>query len=297
MIKSPILNRTGRFLTAHGFLFALFVFVGGIIVWTLYDTLVPSTEYWDLYYPNLPPPLDGKTIAQLSDLHLEDLRIPPQRIRAILQAAQPDLLVLTGDVISTGSDLDKVSAYLDNLPSRYGKYIVMGNNDYAHFSHTLFERYLTLLRGLGWSPLLNDAVYNPDLHLWIIGVDDPATAHDDVPKAYAKLNNTNVQGTFRLVLAHSTDCLDDVAQEGADLLLTGHTHGGQIRLPGLQPFLANTYLGSKGLYEGYHVVEGIPLYINRGLGESMLPFRFNVRPEITIFTLHRGDSPPRHHTG
>ncbi|MHB1406630.1 MAG: metallophosphoesterase [Desulfitobacteriaceae bacterium] len=269
----------------------------GLFAWAEYDTRTLKLEQWDLYYPDLPEPLAGKSIVQLSDLHLENLKISPHRIQETVASAKPDLLVLTGDVIETRTDLDKVRDYLAPLQASSGKYLVMGNNDYSHFSRTLFTRYSELVQELGWVVLINDATYLSELKLWLIGVDDPATAHDDVDRAYSRLNasspnspTSNLQSfrPFRLVLAHSSDCLDGVAKYGADLMLTGHTHGGQIRLPGFPPFMTNTYLGDKGIYQGYHIINGVPLYINRGIGNSKLALRFNVTPEVAVFTLHQG---------
>ena len=288
--------RVGGFIANHWLLSTLSLGSAGGLGWAEHDTLTLKREQWDLFYPNLPTSLEGKMICQLSDLHLESLRISPEHIEQVVMAQKPDLLVITGDIISTRTDLDKLDSYLGRLTATYGKFVVMGNNDYSHLSRTLFKRYLQQFQNLGWTPLLNDASFLSNLNLWVIGVDDPATAHDDVDQAYQKVFASPPPPTppFRLVLAHSTDCLDDVAKNGAELLLTGHTHGGQIRLPGLQPLITNTYLGDHGIYEGYHVINRVPLYINRGIGESTIPLRFNVPPEIAFFTLHRGDAPPKH---
>lgn len=273
---------------------------GGIAAWLGYDTLTLKTEVWDLYYPELPVPLDGKTIVQLSDIHLENVPLSPEKIAKVVNSYSPDLIVLTGDLINDRSDLTQVTTYLQPLSAQHGKYIVMGNNDYSHFSHSLFDRYQELLLSIGWVPLLNDAEYLKNLDLWVIGVDDPATAHDDVDKAYSKLSAVNAPtpstSPFRLVLSHSTDCLDGVNNYGAELFLTGHTHGGQVRLPGMKPLITNTFLGDQGIYEGFHVIDGIPLYINRGIGESGLPIRFNVPPEVAVFHLHRGKGELKHRT-
>ena len=287
----------GGFVANHWLLSSLPV-GAGVLGWAEHDTLGLKREHWDLFYPHLPAPLEGKTICQLSDLHLATLRILSEHIKQIVMAQKPDLLVITGDILSTRMDLDKLENYLAGLTATYGKFVVMGNNDYSSLSLTLFKRYLQQLQRLGWTPLLNDATFLSNLNLWIIGVDDPATRHDDVELAYQKVLSSPKPPTppFRLVLTHSTDCLDDVAENGADLLLAGHTHGGQIRLPGLQPLITNTYLGDHGFYEGYHIINGIPLYINRGIGESIIPLRFNVPPEIAFFTLHRGDAEPKHQT-
>ena len=294
--RRNFLRGIGGFIGNHWLLSTLPLGGVGVLGYASHDTLALKMEHWDLFYPNLPTSLEGKTICQLSDLHLETLRISPERIEQIVMAQKPDLLVITGDIISTRTDLDKLESYLGGLTATYGKFVVMGNNDYSHLSHTLFKRYLQQFQLLGWTPLLNNASFLSNLNLWVIGVDDPATAHDDVDLAYQKVLSPPSTTTlpFRLVLAHSTDCLDDVAKKGAELLLAGHTHGGQIRIPGLQPLITNTYLGDHGIYEGYHVISGIPLYINRGIGESLIPLRLNVPPEIAFFTLHRGDSSPRH---
>ncbi|WP_407306705.1 metallophosphoesterase [Desulfosporosinus sp. SB140] len=290
----------GGFIINHWLLSILPLGGAGLLGWAEYDTQELKCETWDLFYPQLPSALEGKTICQLSDLHLESLRMTPELISRAVASGKPDLLVLTGDIISTRTDLDKVDTYLGKLSAPYGKYVVLGNNDYSHLSHTLLKRYLKQFQGLGWNPLLNQASFLSSLNLWIIGIDDPATAHDDVDLAYQKVlaMKSSPESTqnppFRLALAHSSDCLDDVAIYGANLLLTGHTHGGQIRLPGLAPLITNTYLGDKGIYEGYHIVNDTPLYINRGIGESVIPLRFNVPPEVTFFTFHRGSEPPKH---
>lgn len=293
----------GGFIAGHWAFSTLSLGTGGFLAWAEYDTRHITLEMWDLYYPHLPDTLKDKTIVQLTDLHLEELQINPTQIQKAISYKTPDLLVITGDIISTRTDLDKLITYLEPLPARSGRFVVMGNNDYTNFSKTLFKRYISLLKDLGWIPLINESLYLQSLNLCIIGIDDPATAHDDVPKAYSSLDNSlsklilkPKQQPFRLALAHSTDCLDDVALYGADLFLTGHTHGGQIRLPGLKPFITNTYLGDEGIYEGYHVIKGIPLYINRGLGESIIPLRLNVPPEIAFFTLHKGNEEPVHKT-
>lgn len=292
--RRTFLARTGGFITQHWLLSALPLGGAGILGYAEHDTLALKREYWDLFYPGLPGALEGKTICQLSDLHLETLQITSEHINQVVMEKKPDLLVITGDIISTRTDLDKMKNYLAGLTSNYGNFVVMGNNDYSHFSRTLFKHYLEQFQNLGWTPLLNQAFLVQELNLWLIGVDDPATAHDDVDLAYQNVLSTQQPAPFRLVLAHSTDCLDDVAGYGADLLLAGHTHGGQIRIPGLPPLITNTYLGAHGINEGYHVVNGVPLYISRGLGESIVPLRFNVPPEISFFTLHTGNSSAQH---
>lgn len=234
-----------------------------------------------------PQALNGYTIVQLSDLHLETLQIKAERIVTLCNRLNPDLLVITGDIISASSDLSKLGAYLKHLKAKDEKVIVMGNNDYSHFSHTLFRRYVKTLNGLGYTVLINSAtkIKHSSGVFWLVGVDDPATAHDDVDLSFASVEN---DGLPRLVLAHSTDCIDGLYQYGADLLLTGHTHGGQIKLPFIGPPLRNTLLANQGIYEGYHLINGLPVYISRGIGTSVIPLRLGAIPEITLLTLVSG---------
>lgn len=154
LTRRTFLRRIGGFLAGHWALSGTVIGGTGILAWAEHDTLTLKQEFWDLSYPTLPSALDGKRIVQFSDVHLEHLRLSSETIQKNINAQNPDLLVLTGDLISTRADLDKVSEYLQPLRARFGKYIVMGNNDYSHFSRTLFNRYLELLRGMGWIPFL-----------------------------------------------------------------------------------------------------------------------------------------------
>lgn len=276
----------------------LFPLTVAFFAYTAYSTLTVKCEQWDLYYPDLPLSLDGISICQLSDLHLKSLHVSPQVITRIIQSRDPDVIVLTGDLISSPADLDKIENYLSCLDAVNGLFFVRGNNEYRHLrSRALSNSFNQQMEESGWTLLKNEALYIKNLSLWIIGIDDPYTVRDDVDKAYEIVMNSTVDDRgFRLVIAHSSDCFDDVLAYGADLVLTGHTHGGQIRLPGLRPMMTKTHLGRAGIYEGYHVIENTPLYINRGLGESLIPFRFYALPEVAFFTLHRGNEQPKHMT-
>lgn len=294
--RRRFLRQIGGLLFGHRLLTGVSAGGIGTLAWAEHDTRALEKNSWELSYPSLPQALEGKTILHLSDLHLESLQFSPAQIQRAFPSLQPDFIFFTGDLISARSDLDQVENYLGPLQAAHGKYFVMGNHDYSHFSHALFTRYLELIRSLGWAVLINDAAYLSDFSLMIIGVDDPATARDDTEKAYAQARgllppDSSASAPFRLVLTHSTDCLDDVTRYGgADLLLAGHTHGGQIRIPGFKPFFTNTYLGRHGIYEGYHVVQNVPLYISRGIGTSQFPLRWGALPEVTLFTLHRGEN-------
>jgi uncharacterized protein len=246
-----------------------------------YDTRDLTLERIGLKLTDWPKQLDGYKIAHLSDLHLESLKIPAEEIANLSNSIEPDLLVITGDIIETRGDISKVINFLDPLRAKDGKFFVMGNNDYQHFSHTHFKRYKSLLQSMGYSVLINSAEKVRD-SFWVVGVDDPATAHDDVDLAFSKVPE---DGLPRIVLAHSTDCIDDLYPRKVDLLLTGHTHGGQVVLPFLGAPVKNTLLAEEGIYAGYHLLNGINTYINRGIGTSGVPIRIGANPEVVGITL------------
>jgi len=238
----------------------------------------------DIAVAEWPKILNGYKIAHLSDLHLETLQITPDSIAHLSNSLDPDLLVITGDIISSRGDINRVDKYLSPLKAKDGKFVVMGNNDYSHFSRTLFQRYIRRLESLGFQVLLNSAkqVTSRNSRFWVIGVDDPATAHDDVELAFAKVPD---DGLPRIVLAHSTDCIDDLYSRRVDLLLAGHTHGGQVRLPIIGAPIKNTLLATEGIDRDYHLIGGINVYISRGIGTSIMPLRIGVKPEVVGITL------------
>jgi predicted MPP superfamily phosphohydrolase len=119
--------------------------------------------------------------------------------------------------------------------------------------------------------------------VWIVGVDDPATANDDLPGAV----NAVPTAATRLLLAHSPDIVPELKIARFDLVLCGHTHGGQVDLP----FLNGAWLKdgpTRDYVHGFYSANGSRMYVNRGIGTTTLPVRVACRPELTVFTLHAG---------
>ncbi len=120
--------------------------------------------------------------------------------------------------------------------------------------------------------------------VWVAGTDDPATNHHDLPRTLAGIPD----GSFRILLAHSPDIAWAIRRGSVDLALCGHTHGGQVCLPGGQAIIAGTSLGVD-YASGAFLWQGATLFVNRGLGVVMLPVRAFCPPEIAHITLRRGD--------
>lgn len=237
---------------------------------------------------NLPPALVGRTLVQISDLHIGqrfDWRIFLPALAEITVLA-PDIVVYTGDFVTYNdpTQFEQLSEFLLFAPTgTLGTAAILGNHDYGHgWSEPLVaNRVAELVAGGGMTVLRNTLVEIEGLT--IAGVDD-FWGTNYAPEAV--LSQLPVDDAT-LVLCHNPDVMDQpVWGKYQGWVLSGHTHGGQVRPPFLPPPLLpvqnDRYAAGVYLFE-----DGRTLYINRGIGH-LWQVRLNVRPEITVFTLDRG---------
>ena len=243
----------------------------------------------DLPIRFLPDALDGKTLVQISDLHIGP-EVSDDYLRGALQTVaqiDPDILVVTGDFMTCTAEeeLDHVSRVLENLrPARLATLGILGNHDYAkkYRNVEVAEQLTARLTDLGFVILRNRS--HDVAGLTVAGVDDLWSPTCDPEAVTLKLDRDKAN----LFLCHNPDAADGDVWEGYQgWILCGHTHGGQCKPPFLPPPIVpvnnRRYIaGEVDLYDGRR------LYINRGLGH-LRQVRFNVRPEITVFTLRRDD--------
>ena len=226
---------------------------------------------------NLPARLDGMRAVQISDLHLTKTGALHTRMAEQVMALKPDVIFVTGDLVDTKTAVGDIKDLLGYLDAPLGVWAVPGNWDHTAEAIDDLKSALTSVKVnflINQSQALEDG-------LWIVGVDDPASGHDQLDEAVKDVPG----GVRRLLLAHSPDIVPNLGGQTFDLILAGHTHGGQINLP----FLNGTWLkdGPTSKYiQGIYQVSGSPLYVNRGIGMTTLPIRIQCRPEITHFTLH-----------
>lgn len=233
--------------------------------------------------PDLPAAWDGLRIAHLSDFHLG---FPPgpsflRRVLGEVQARKPDLIAHTGDFFSGQSTGVPAGAeLLSRMQADLGVFGVLGNHDYFADTGALLgvldTAQVSLLRN-GAVPLERDGA-----RLWVAGVDDLSTGHDDLDRTLAEVP----PGEPTLLLSHSPDLVEEASDRAISLMLSGHTHGGQVCLPFLGPVFCFSRF-YKRYASGRFQVGPTTLYVNRGLGQALLPFRFLCRPEVTFLTLRR----------
>ncbi len=244
----------------------------------------------------LPLAFDGLTIAQLSDFHYGAFtaKLIREAVR-VTNDLHPDLIVLTGDFVSapflnhheTGAaDALPCAEILGDLQGQLGVLAVLGNHDHARHAalvaSSLDGRGIAVLRNF------NVAIERYGAKLWIAGVDDVLHRAADLEKA---LDGIPHHGMC-ILLAHEPDFADIASHYPVDLQLSGHSHGGQIRLPLLGapylPALARKYPW------GLRQVGSMTLYTNSGIGTLYVPVRLDSPPEITFLTLRCAAAPRRH---
>jgi predicted MPP superfamily phosphohydrolase len=245
---------------------------------------------FDIPVAGLPDSFAGFRIAQLSDFHCSRQVTPSYLSEAIdlAHSRQPDAIVLTGDFVHKGYRyVDRVARTLGRLSAPHGVYAVLGNHDFSVRNALGFRRYRHLHRAVadaltahGIRVLHNESVplRRGDHALHLVGVEDLWSRVCDLDRAFAGLDPT----VGCIVLAHNPRTVERLNGRRCDLMLSGHTHGGQVNLPGVgRPVLSRQARRfAAGLYphkRGY-------LYVNKGVGFGFR-FRFGVRPEVAVLIL------------
>jgi predicted MPP superfamily phosphohydrolase len=220
-------------------------------------------------------------IAHLSDMHIRTFNDYFRKVAIAANALSPDLILLTGDFLERSRNVRGVLSFLEQLRAPGGVFAVQGNWEY--WARVEGENLRRHFAGVGVSLLINE---RRDLDLQgvptsLLGLDYPSPADSLV-----HLQQQSDAARLNILLSHVPAFDHSQLTPGTDLILSGHTHGGQVRLPFLPPPILPRFSGE--FYSGLFRVGAAdtPLYVTRGIGTSILPVRFFCRPEITLFRLH-----------
>lgn len=240
-----------------------------------------SLERVSIKLKRLPKPLDGLTIIHLSDTHhspftsLEHI----ERAVKIANRLKPDMFVLTGDYVSHERKyIAPVAEVLGGLKSEFGTFACLGNHD--HWTDA--DLVTHLFRGEGITMLINEGIRFEarGASVWLAGVDDHMVGRTDL--------NAALSGSFpdemKMLLAHNPVIFRRAARRSVDLTLSGHTHGGQIRMRDTEKNIIPRRRKA-GLYRRYDS----QIYITRGIGTVVLPVRYQCPPEISLLELQRAE--------
>lgn len=231
---------------------------------------------------NLSPSFEKTKIAHISDLHSRNFGKKEKELIRSLKELNPEFIFITGDLVDWETrNLASCRNFWKELSKNFPEKIfgVFGNHDHKN---PKFKDIRNFLKESGIKILENEAVKirkNGDM-VYLIGLDDPHEDRDNIDKAMAGINEL----LPKILLAHSPEVFRRVRERNLDLILVGHTHGGQVNIP----FITDVFLPlkhEKKYKRGIFKENSTYLYVNRGIGTTLLPIRFNSPPEIALITL------------
>jgi uncharacterized protein len=238
-----------------------------------------TIEHERIVLNRLPKAFESFRIVQLSDIHHGPFSDRSQIERAVDTAnrLQPDIIALTGDYISKERHYAAPCAeMLGRLKAKYGVYAVLGNHDHWTDAALITD----LFRAEGITVLINEGM-RFELNgsaFWLAGVDDTMVGLEDISLALAGAR----QGEMKLLLAHNPIVLRRAARADVDLVLSGHTHGGQVALRS-EPSQSGG--PRRRFLKGLGQLGNTQIYVNRGLGTVVLPIRYGCPPEVSLLEL------------
>jgi uncharacterized protein len=286
-----------RLISRRNFLLAGLTGAGGLALYSseIARHWIDVTEL-DIHLTSLPAAFEGLRVAQLSDIHFGEFteHFFLRRVVEKVNRLRPDVVLLTGDFITQGlpgaeyatNAAWECAAVLNGLACRE-RYAILGNHDVlvnpTGVMEALGQNGVRVLRN-AYLPLERDGG-----RLWLAGLDDALEGSPDPETAIPEMIR-NQPNEPVILMCHAPDyvrrLLAHPVGQAVGLMLSGHTHGGQVRLPFVRP-LALPPLGRRYV-EGRYQLGSLQLYVNRGIGTVNLPIRLNCPPEITVFTLRRG---------
>lgn len=265
---------------------ALFCFMG----WKVYnDTTNITIENSELKIEDLPDALQGMKIVHISDIQGDEYtgRARIDRYIQKVNAQNPDLIIFTGDLISYGTDFINMAAEeFGRAEAKYGTFAVVGDHDYwagVEDVRRALER-----EGI---PLLQDenrtVAIDSTTHIQLTGITEVYSKASD-PAVVDSLTSSPTNAELKIFASHQVadQLISSARQNNYDLMLAGHTHGGQIRVP----FMGMSFSASERETEyvsGLYLEEGLPINVNNGLGFTLAPIRYNAPPAITVIKLKK----------
>jgi uncharacterized protein len=275
----------------HGFLvgFAILLLAGSIYCY--WDTNNIQVERFEYISPKVPQEYNGFTIVQISDLHNKKFGAKQEILLDKINFLEPDAIFVTGDLIDRRHyDLDAAMVFIKGAVKIAPVYYVSGNHEawsghYMNIKKKLTEAGVIILDDR--KVALTKAGYSISLY----GLSDP----DFSTKTYREgTNTTKVKKLlkawqkdqhFKILLSHRPELISMYAYTNMDLVFSGHAHGGQLRLPIIGPIVAPDQKIFPKYTDGKYVKKQTTMFVSRGLGNSLIPFRFLNRPEILVVTL------------
>ncbi len=276
-----------------GIFFALAALISA--AWIAWSNFALQTTYITAGSGRIPEAFDGYRIAQVSDLHDAEPGENHSRLVETLENLRPDLIVLTGDMVdSKRTDIENTLAFAVQAAEIAPTYYVNGNHE-AIIHQQDYRMLSDGLRACGVNVMEDEAAeliregeaitligLNDIGHLPVSGVDNKIAAMQQTLEALM-----NKQSGFTIALSHRPELIDAYARTNVDLVLCGHAHGGQFRLPILGGLVAPGQGILPEYDSGLYQKDNTQMIVSRGIGNSVIPIRFNTRPELILIELKK----------
>ena len=273
-----------------GLLFALLLQL--FILWIVWSNIALQLTAYTVTSERLPAAFDGYRIAHVSDLHNAEMGENNADLLAMLKEASPDLIAITGDIIDCDrTDTAVAIAFVQEAVKIAPCYYVTGNHE-AWVGTEVYNTMEQTFTALGVTVLHDQAILlslNGET-ITLAGIDDPTFTRkqkggNGLPITPQDLSNLYPSDSFRILLFHRPEYFDTYVDADIDLVLSGHVHGGQFRLP----FLGGLYGPDQGILPAYdgglYTEGGTNMIVSRGIGNSGFPIRFNNRPNVVLIEL------------
>ena len=266
------------------------VFVA-LVIWIAWGNTALELNTYTISSSKLPQSFDGYRIAHVSDLHNTEMGKDNEKLLTMLRDADPDMIAITGDLIdSRDTDIEIALQFVREAVKIAPCYYVTGNhearvNEYGELKAGMEAAGVTVLEDARAEISLEDET------ITLIGVNDPSYQTDYLFGDSETVMNTKLEDLhtehdgFTILLSHRPELFDTYTDHNVDLILSGHAHGGQFRLP----FAGGLVAPNQGLFPEYdagiYTEDNTNMLVSRGVGNSIFPFRINNRPEVILIEL------------
>lgn len=274
-------------------LFIVIVFIIGIVLYARFiGTMGLTTKEYVIVDKDVPDNFDGLKIVHFSDLHY-NRAISLNKVKSIVNEINdinPDIVVFTGDLIDrdaiiSDNDYDELANVLGNIKSKYGKYAVIGNHDYEKDKDGVIK----VFHKADFKYLENsyEIIYNKENEkIFIGGLGNVTHNQEDISKMMEYFNGEGNKIDYKIILVHEPDIADNIVKDyKVNLILAGHSHNGQVRLPIIGAIYKPPY--AKNYYDNYYNLDGTNLYISSGIGVSTVNYRLFNHPSINFYRINK----------
>ena len=262
------------------------------VICTIWGNTALELNTYTIESEKLPKSFDGYKIAHVSDLHNNEMGEDNENLLAMLKDSSPNIIAITGDIVdSRNTDIEIALQFANEAEKIAPCYYITGNHEarvseYESLKKGLIEIGVTVLEDKSIS------LEKSGEDITLMGVDDPSFITDylfgdDEEVMQDKLSELKSENSYTILLSHRPELFKIYVENDIDLVLSGHAHGGQFRLP----FVDGLYAPNQGLFpeydSGLYTEENTNMIVSRGIGNSLFPFRFNNRPEVILVKLKK----------